>query len=275
MMRGKTRPWVALIVMSMTLLLLAYVGVLRHRVIIDGWDVRQEAQLHSVDAAMELFGNEVGSYPSSDANDPTGKAYCGAMKLAEVLMGQDLQGFHSKSAFRQDGLDPTTLAPLYPVNPPADNLEARKGPYLPPESANTFRLADIYGRGNTEPFPEDTYVLCDTFEQKRPSGKKTGMPILYYRANRLGTAHAAGDPNDIFNWQDNQMLVGLGVPGQAGKVHPLSDPTQFYLSTRNDRVQSAVEPFRRDSCILISAGPDGLYGTPDDICNFERMHGKR
>ena len=28
-------------------------------------------------------------------------------------------------------------------------------------------------------------------------------------------------------------------------------------------------PYRADSYILISAGYDGLYGTRDDICNFD------
>ena len=32
---------------------------------------------------------------------------------------------------------------------------------------------------------------------------------------------------------------------------------------------SQPEPHRRDTFILISAGGDGLYGTADDICNFE------
>jgi len=32
---------------------------------------------------------------------------------------------------------------------------------------------------------------------------------------------------------------------------------------------TVVRPFRADTYILISAGKDGLYGTKDDICNFE------
>ncbi|HNS21579.1 MAG TPA: hypothetical protein PKH24_13830 [Sedimentisphaerales bacterium] len=234
-------------------------------------ELRQEAQLRSIDAATELFRNEFLDYPPSDANDSTGKPYCGAMKLAEALMGRDLHGWHSRSAFRQDGLDPNTLTPLYPaiVSPAADTLRARKGPYIPAEFANPCRLVDIYGKENTGLFPEDVLVLCDAFERTRPGGAKTGMPILYYRANRFGTAHAPDDPNDFYRSADNQMLVALGVPGQPGKVHPLSDPNRFYLNTENTLITSEIQPFRRDSYILISAGRDGLYGTADDICNFE------
>ncbi len=237
---------------------------------------RQKAQLHSMDAGIELFNNEFGSYPPSEANDPTGKAYCGAMKLAEALMGQDLLGCHSKSVFRRDGLDAAGTFDLYPdgiekldFGLRAESLKARMGPYLPIEGSHTVRLSDVYGKGNTGPFSEDTYVLCDVFEQERPSGKKTGMPILYYRANRLGTTHRVGDANNIYDCRDNHALLALGVPGQLGKTHPLIDPNRFYLNTQDVQATSSPQPVRRDSHILISAGFDGLYGTADDVCNFE------
>jgi hypothetical protein len=238
--------------------------------------IRQKAQLHSMDAATELFNNEFGSYPPSDANDPTGKPYCGAMKLAEALMGLDLLGCHAKSVFRRDGLDAAGTSDLYPDDIEkldsalrAESLKARMGPYLAFENAGAVPLSDIYGKGNTGPFPEDTYVLCDTYEQERSSGKKTGMPILYYRANRLGKTHRAGDPNNIYDCRDNLALLALGVPGQPGKTHSLIDPNRFYLNTQNVRVASSPQPVRPDSYILISAGWDGLYGTADDVCNFD------
>jgi len=238
-------------------------------------EVWQKAQLRSLEAGIELFNNECNRYPPSEVNDPTGKPYCGAMKLAEALMGQDLRGFHSNSVFRCDGFDSTGTVDLYPdrterLNPAlrSDNLRARRGPYLPAESARAWCLADIYGKGRTGPFPEDAFVLCDTYEQKRPGGARTGMPILYYRATTHGVMHEAGDPNSIYDAQDNQMLIALGVPGKPGRPHPLLDPKRFYLNTQDTRVSSKPQPYRGDSFILISAGRDGLYGTADDICNF-------
>jgi hypothetical protein len=229
------------------------------------------AQLHSINAAAFLFYGEYGSPPSSDANDPIGKSYCGAMRLTEALMGQDLLGFHARSVFRCDGFDTTGAVDLYPVGAEDltvgirdENLKARRT-FLQAEDASAWRLADVYGKGRTGPFPEDTYVLCDTYIHKRPSGKKTGMPILYYRADQLGHAHQAGDPNNIFNCMDNHALLALGVPGDPNKVHPLIDPERFYLNTANPEGQ----PYRSDSFILISAGWDGLYGTADDIYNFK------
>jgi hypothetical protein len=232
-------------------------------------NIKQKAQFSSMWAAAELFKDSRGSYPPSDANDPTGKPYCGAMKLAEALMGRDLLGFQPRSAFRCDGLDPDTLMVLYPTNPSQADLKSRWGPYLARENANAWKLANVFGKGNTGPFPEDAYVLCDTFERKRPGGKKTGMPILYYRANPRGTSHRPGDPNNIYNSADNQALIALGVPGRPGKTHPLVDPNQFYEATQDDRVATQVRPFREDLFILISAGRDGLYGTADDTYNFE------
>jgi len=238
--------------------------------------VRQKAQLHSMDAGIELFNHEFGSYPPSDANDSTGKPYCGAMKLAEAMMGQDLLGCHSRSVFRRDGLDAAGTVDLYPdgiekldFGLRGEILKARMGPYLAVENADAVRLSDIYGKGNTGSFPEDTYVLCDVFEAQRPNGKKTGMPILYYRANRLGKTHRAGDPNNIYDCRDNLALLALGVPGRPGKTHPLIDPNRFYLNTQDVRVTSSPQPVRPDSYILISAGWDGIYGTADDICNYD------
>ena len=233
-----------------------------------GINVVQKAQFHSIEAAIELFDSQFKGHPPSEANDVTGAAYCGSMKLAEVMVGQDLGGFHPKSVYRADGMDPNGRTSLYTP----DTLKARPGPFLPLENANVYKLVDIYGKGKTGPFPENAYVLCDTYVRKLPSGKKAGMPILYYRAHRSGTKHDPNNPDDpqnIYDYRDNLALIHLGVPGNPNTVHPFANPKRFYLNTRNDKVSSTSRPWRADSYILISAGYDGLYGTADDICNFE------
>jgi hypothetical protein len=232
--RGNAAGWFWLFV-SFLLIILA-VCIFRSRIHGDGWDVRPQAQLHSMDAALEIFNNEFSRYPPSDANDAGGLPYGGAMKLAEALMGQDLLGFHSSSIFRRDGLDAGGMR-LYPPDinalPPRlrdASLKARKGPFLQAETANAFRLVEIYGKGKTGPFPEDTFVLCDTYARKRPSGKKTGMPILYCRANRAGTTHDVNNPDNpqnIYSYKDNLVLINLGVPGDPNAVHPLAEPKLF------------------------------------------------
>jgi hypothetical protein len=227
---------------------------------------RQKAQLHSIDAALELFACEVDTYPPSDALDPTGKPYCGAMKLCEAMMGQDLMGFYPESRFKRDGTNDYNN----PIYGPA-TLQARKGPFLPPETAKTYQLKDIYK--DVGPFDRNSYVICDTYTQKRHSGTRTGMPILYYKADTSKNAHNLenpDDPNNIYNYKDNYALLKLGVPDDPSKKHPLlTDPKIFYEITKNYNIATQNLPWRADSYILLSAGQDGLYGTKDDVGNFE------
>jgi hypothetical protein len=230
---------------------------------------RQRIQFHSMDAALELFNTAFEGHPPSDALDGMGAAYCGAMKLCEALMGRDLLGFHSESIFRADGKD----AEGRDLYDPCD-LSARKGPYLPPESAEAVKLVEVYGKGNAGPFSEAALVLCDEFWRTRDAGRNTGMPILYYRADTSKTGHDVENPDNpenIYNYEDNHALLGLGVPGQAGKKHPLFvDPKILYEMTRDTKVKTKAAPCNADSFILISAGLDGLYGTKDDVVNFDR-----
>ncbi len=244
--------------------------------------VKQKAQLHSMDAAIELFRNEYGAYPPSTAVDdsPAKTPYCGAMKLCEALMGQDLLGFHSISVFRADGMDATGTVPLYPPNPPVDSLRARKGPYLAAESANAFAMEKIYGTTKVGTYLPRSYVLCDVYERQMASGQKTGMPILYYKANTANNLH---DPNigggpaiddakgNIYNYWDNQNLVLLGKPWEdnATTPHALADVKRFYRNTQNHMISTARQPYRSDEYLLLSAGWDGEYGTADDIFNFD------
>lgn len=235
--------------------------------------VRQRAQFHSIEAALALFKNELDGYPPSDAVDTIGQPYCGAMKLCEAMMGQDLLGFHPDSVFRADGMDRTGHSDLYPETLNKDNVKARRGPFMPVGSANPHKLIDIYGADNIGPFGDDTFVLCDTYRRQHASGVMSGMPILYYKANVANSTHDVNNPDNpqnIYNYKDNHALVGLGVPRQPGVKHPLfRDPNIFYEMTRNYDIATQCTPFRTYSYILLSAGKDGLYGTQDDIANFE------
>jgi len=239
--------------------------------------VKQKTQLHGIQQSIELFYNENDGYPPSGALDGNGQSYCGAMKLCEAMMGRDLLGFHPNSAFRADGMDLAGLRDLYTPDP--DNIKARMGPFLQLDNANAYRLVDIYGSGHTEPFNEILFVLCDEYTRQMRTGMKTGMPILYYKAETSNNLH---DPNslptpmdnkgNIYNYWDNQVLVGLGKPWEeAGKAttHSLSNPARFYRNTRNDKITTVRRPYRSDSFILLSAGYDGEYGTADDVCNYD------
>jgi prepilin-type N-terminal cleavage/methylation domain-containing protein len=254
-------------------------------------EVRQRAQFHSIEAAMEFFSNDSGggSYPPSDYIDENMQRYPGAARLCEAMVGQDLMGFHPNSRFRADCTidgtnklydNPPVGAVLYPDTD--TNLRARRGPYLQPDNANAYRLSDIYGAGGTGDItPESLFVLGGVYGRvtNKTTGKKIGMPILYYKADTSGVRHDPNNPptpagrnGNIYNYVDNDDIVGLGMPWNPTVPHPMyADPKVFYMNTKNEKI-SKIDgwPYRADSYILISAGFDGQYGTSDDIFNFEK-----
>jgi type II secretory pathway pseudopilin PulG len=252
--------------------------------------VRQRAQFHSINIGMEAYNPEFEGYPDSDEVDDMDMSYCGAMKLCEAMVGQDLMGFHPESRFRLDCTNGvgTKLYSCDPLDlpPTAANLKLRKGPYLQLENANAYKLKHLYGKSNVgdfEGFGAERFVLCDVYKRivltpdvGDPADAikgKAGMPILYYKANLFNTIHY--DPNStlaeyIYDFYDNDELVELGKPWDAtGGPHPLwNNPVLFYEMIRNKKITTTNRPHRPDSYILLSAGFDGEYGTNDDIFNF-------
>ncbi len=234
-------------------------------------EVKQQTQFHSIGTALELFSNDWGGYPPSGAEDEAGEDYCGAMKLCEAMVGQDLMGFHPNSRFRRDCRDGAgnELYASSTFTPDSNNLKLRKT-YLQLERANPCKLEYLYGSTGTLNW-DGLFVLCDEYSSviNLNTSKKIGMPILYYKADTSNTVHDVNDPSDpenIYDYLDNDKLVQLG-PGSI--THPLEDTTtNFYEITRDKKIDSVSRPVRPDSYILISAGFDGIYGTRDDITNF-------
>ncbi len=229
-------------------------------------ETKQKAQFTTISLALTTFKNDYGDYPGSYW--ALGSDYCGTQKLTEALLGWDLLGFHPKSDFRSNGRNDIGVF-IYDVGNPVF-FDQRRGPYLELATANAFRLGDIFN--NTAPLAGNTFVLCDVFGAKKvtlANGKtvRAGAPILYYRANTSGRTI-----REIYNAPDNDAIVQ--VKQQADyKEHPLTRPggpyQYFYDYIRDPKISARPWPYRPDSYILISAGADGLYGTGDDIRNFE------
>jgi len=275
------------------------------------WQVKQKAQFHAIEVALDIYAAEQEGYPDSDALDEEDEPYCGAMKLCEAMVGQDLLGLHPDSHFRSDLKTKSAATdPLYEdkVNyasfeADAENLGSRKGPYLQLENANAHRLKNLYGEGETiTPSPdsvtlgEERFVLCDVYRNviDKQTGKSVGMPILYYKADISKVRHDVSEPDkSIYNYEDNDHLVLLGMPFDGGGGDPAHymatkkgsittrhekssggyedpDPVKFYDNTKNENINiTGGRPYRANSYILLSAGFDGEYGTGDDIFNFE------
>lgn len=252
--------------------------------------VNQRSQFHEISKALEMFSIDNDGYPDSSYADSFGVPYCGAMKLCEALVGQDGLGFHPLSKF--DAIDTPQLYFNRPANPIADppileqeqKLQNWRKLYL--EGKKAIQIADINDIFPTQStFDDYCPVFCDVFKQNQiqVAGEKAGMPVLYYKASPVNLLHnikqlagpyVAG--NNIYNYYDNYDIIAEGVPW-LGKVHPFKEPPipkvegeLFYDATRNDSIKTMDRPHNPNSYILISAGHDGLYGTEDDIYNFER-----
>ncbi|MHC4172300.1 MAG: type II secretion system protein [Planctomycetota bacterium] len=240
-------------------------------------ETKQKAQFATIELALTAFKNDYGDYPRSDWPLPPapGSDYSGAQKLAEALLGWDLLGFHPQSDFRSNGYNDDGLF-IYDANNPVF-FDQRRGPYLELAATNALRLGNIsilkpglfY---DTRPLAPDTFVLCDVFGTRKitlANGKavRAGAPILYYKANTSGRTI-----REIYNASDNDALVLVKQQTDA-REHPLNRSANryqfFYDYIRNPRIAARPWPYRPDTYILISAGADGLYGTGDDIRNFE------
>jgi hypothetical protein len=290
--------------MSIIVILIGLLVPALNKARIYAFKVRQKVQIRNIETGLRLFEAEIDSIPDSDAEDisPAGEPYCGAMKLAEAMLGQDLLGFHPDSLFRRDGLADVDgdgvignhlLDDLYPAfsDPPdpddKENMKRRKGPFVALENANGYYMDDIYtdlgifAGGSNVPV-----VMCDVYKKVTHirTGQNIGMPILFYRADTSKNSHVFPDPTDdnIYDYLDNDDLVLLGMPwsdGTAGPAHPQasSGTTRtgktataevFYEITRNKKVTITDRPYNEDSYIIQSAGYDGEYGTSDDVFNF-------
>lgn len=267
-------------------------------------ETAQKAQLATIGMALETFKQDYGDYPPSTLTTRS-SYYCGAQKLVEALVGWDLMGFNPNSAWYADGMDSAGSSVVYDSTS-TPNLQARKGPYLELATASVFKLDKLFN--TTSSFASDNrFVLCDVFKVRKTSDNDSsgkpilaGAPILYYKAN---TSSKVFDPNNttvtianrIYNYEDNKALVDLGkltANGATGALHPLgyivsSDYPVFYndkytnsglitptygasvgYGIRDPKITTNVWPYKPDSYILISAGPDGYYGTADDIHNY-------
>ena len=260
--------------------------------------VKQKAQFHSIGVALDLFSSEYDGYPDSYKDDEVPVPYCGAMKLAEAMVGQDFKGFHPDSRFRRDGLDgppgPTTRD-LYPakdqpnIDQYRENLKARHM-FLQLENANANTLDSIYK--NSGPFDPCSVVLCDVYNRATnlKTSKGIGMPILYYKANPANIGHVTSTKvpdleSNIYDVRDNQELINIPLPWSGVLVHPMASdgtssigsipgpaipawPGLFYQLTLNPKIPTRDRPYRAESYLLLSAGFDGEYGTSDDVWNF-------
>jgi prepilin-type N-terminal cleavage/methylation domain-containing protein len=248
-------------------------------------------------------------YPESKAlNVGAGKVTVGAQRLTEALLGRDLVGFDPNStwdAYADELKKDVYASKSVPKTSSTDQVNAslarREGPYLNPANAEVFQIYQLFGDvtlgyaypGSYTPAP----VLTDIYRVKNVVSKgKTvmaGTPILYYKADTTITQFPdvndtsnfaivtpAYDANSIYSSIDNEELVRMRqIKNQALNGKHYFDPTYsdgthdgrwlFYKAITDRKITTQARPYNMTSYILISAGADGIYGTRDDIYNFQ------
>jgi prepilin-type N-terminal cleavage/methylation domain-containing protein len=259
-------------------------------------DVQQKAQLASIDIGLNLYKNEscFGDYPTSYGFSGSGATrtanynYCGAQTLSEAMLGQDLLGVDPNTSYTV-GTGTPPYADEYTPGNSAYNLNNRKGSYLDRTHINVFTASDFYSSYSPV---VNKYMISDVYTVKKVQiansnrKYKIGTPVLYYKANVSKTTIDSNNLSDsVYDSQDNEELIELGSvakstnyhyfdhdPAHYAELEPSVDGRKTFYNYIKDPMSSTTtvnRPVRPDSFLLISAGNDGLYGTSDDICNFE------
>lgn len=248
------------------------------------------AQTHKVTTSQLAFDSADANYDNSW--DPT--KITGTENLVLELLG----GLKYDSSTGKTYYDPTLVGAG--ALKPNDTVQGRRlSAYLnPPENMLSWRLE---GGKKTGHFKDDAGEADDTIIPEFVDNYNSPMPILYIRAN-VGAPASATIPPVAYNSDNNEPIaqydlaqiigytntaIGVGRSPKSAYVgntgtHGLNkcnsskslDPTNanyyypydLYPYLTNPAIVNT--PRNKDGYILISAGPDRIYGTDDDICNF-------
>jgi len=239
-----------------------------------------KAAISAMSVGLEQFKNDMGYYPDSTmmngamriiGTEESSVTYgdTGAHHLANAMFGIDMLGYNKNN--------------IYDIDPVTGEAIDREEQYVNIENLNVinFRRLNVvdFGKKVTELGLPDNWdnlnpIITDDFKPDRP------RPVLYYRART--NRHLIGeicDRRDNASITDNPACLGFSPSADP------SDPLTYELGTfegfiwnpltgmgvnESDRLKHlSARPYNKDSFLLISAGPDGLYGTGDDVCNFE------
>ncbi len=234
----------------------------------------------------------------------------GAHRLAFALMGRDKLGCPAKSgsmgtshSLPDDASDtaPDSLTGWYYSTGPDGNFDstwegpsdadwgdpghktARKGPYINPEGFSVVEDRTVDNNGYV-------WLLCDKYNKKKDAITAATQyvnysMILYYKANEDGkyltdqvdatdTEATGNNSNQIYYVEDNYNITsqkGFKDLGASGSGLTAAEGNFFrFIEDKSAAIGNYHMPHNKESFLLISPGWDGMYGTDDDIVNWER-----
>jgi prepilin-type N-terminal cleavage/methylation domain-containing protein len=258
--------------------------------------------ISAIAGAIEQYYQAFHSYPGPISNsqiynstNPPTVAYSGtpALDATKITMSENLVlgllgGLQYDSNKTPPVIYNSDLIGSGPRNLAATNQKTTPS-FLPKSNLSDGLFKDDAGSANDTIIPE----FVDNFNSP--------MPILYIRANVGAPANSTippvaynsdnGDPiaqydlAQIIGYTNTSIGVGrspksayVGNTGTHGlrtcdnsKSLDSSNANYFYpydLYPYLTNPAIANTPRNKDGYILISAGPDRIYGTDDDICNF-------
>lgn len=125
-------------------------------------------------------------------------------------------------------------------------------------------------------------LKCDRTIGGNKSGKKVALKdrgVYHHGDNKALVFTVSKDVLILTSaWSDSRGAAktvhrlnfgptNVGYGGNGAVKGPASGFFPHYIWNQN--IAARLEPHKKNSFMLISAGPDGLYGTADDIANFE------
>lgn len=265
--------------------------------------LKQKSVFHGYETGLELYRKDFGDYPRSKVKGNafgSGQIVTGSQHLAEALMGRDLKGYDPDTEWCSATEDPI----CYTDDP--KSLRRRKNHYTDIKDDGAYLLEEVYGAGAVgNIFSHDgtgrkAPVMTDIFKRKtitllNGQNIKIGTPVLYFKANTTTKRFMGAEPMSnhtrwIYNYEHNRDIIELGTIRDQNQKHKF-DQSQtvtvpegtfngmeyFYQTLMNPQFHTVDSsgaptgdrPYNPNKFILISAGWDGIFGTKDDITNFD------
>lgn len=264
--------------------------------------LNQKSLCRGLEISLEIFRQDYDDYPDSKVVIDVAagsKRVTGAQHLAEAVVGRDERGFDPKSEWHSPG-EPDNIYDSDMATPEGrESLARREEPYVELRRTGAYLLEQMYPAATlTEKIPDvlvndppvagltgtkRSPVLTDNFTRNTnmPIIQRSGSPILYFKAKTGSRLYKkvplAGDntKNWIYNWEDNKDLFNL-PPLMESNEYPnhvyMGRPEgreAFYADITNNKA-SFDKPHNPNTFLLISAGWDGIFGTKDDVTNFDK-----